>query len=88
MSRPEREQTVRTAKRECRFEGKHEPSAPAQGRKSTSLASILLAVEHKRGRLYMLDMSRYLIEGWDLRSDQLQAQSEETLDLVHKLLKL
>jgi hypothetical protein len=52
-----------------------------------SLAMTLSAIQDKRGTLYMLEMSRYLIEKWDFSSDQLQFQTEDTLDLVAKLLK-
>jgi len=54
---------------------------------TSSLASTLLAIQKRRGTLYMLDMSRCLIEMWDLRCDQLQEQSEETVQLVERMLK-
>jgi hypothetical protein len=54
---------------------------------SGSLADTLSAIQEKRGACYMLEMSRYVIEKWDLGSDQLDAQSGETLELVAKLLK-
>ena len=53
---------------------------------SSSLADTLLAIEQRRGALFMLDMSRCLIEKWDLRCDRLQAQSEETVQLVERIL--
>jgi hypothetical protein len=55
---------------------------------SAGLADILLRIQQKRGALYMLETSRYVIEKWDLRSDQLRAQSDETLALVARLLML
>ena len=58
------------------------------GKNSNSLAETLLAIQKKRGALYMLDTSRCLIEKWDLRSDQLDSQSEETWNLVASLLKV
>jgi hypothetical protein len=61
---------------------------PFEGKNSANLANILLAIQQKRGALYMLEMSRYLLEKWDLRSDQLDGQTDETLNLVSKLLKL
>jgi hypothetical protein len=53
----------------------------------TSLAETLLAIQQKRGALYMVETSRYLIEKWDLRSDQLRAQTDETVSLVDRLLR-
>jgi hypothetical protein len=64
------------------------PFEPIAGMNSASLANTLLAIEQKRGALYMIEMSRYLVEKWDLGSDQLDAQSDETLRLVAKLLRL
>jgi hypothetical protein len=58
-----------------------------EGKNSVGLTDILLAIQEKRGALYMLEVSRFLIEGWDLRSDHLHAQNAETLDLVARLLR-
>jgi hypothetical protein len=63
-----------------------QPLETLEETKSTSLANTLLAIEQRHGTLYMLEMSRYLIEKWDLRCDRLHAQSDDTLKLVHKLL--
>jgi hypothetical protein len=52
------------------------------------LADILLAIEQKRGALYMRQMSGVLIEKWNLHSDRIANQSSDTLDLVARLLKL
>jgi len=52
-----------------------------------SLASTLLAIGQRRGALFMLDSSRWLIETWNLESDRLQEQSEDTIRLVQRLLK-
>ena|SRR5437868_10699486 len=56
--------------------------------RSGSLADILLAIEQKRGALYMRQISGVLIEKWNLRHDSLDNQSSDTLDVVAKLLKL
>jgi hypothetical protein len=56
--------------------------------KSGSLPDMRLAIEQKRGALYMRETSGVLIEKWNLRSDRLDDQSSDTLDLVAKLLKL
>jgi hypothetical protein len=53
-----------------------------------SLADILLAIEQKRGALYMRDTSQVLIESWNLRTDRLDRQSPATLELLAKLLQL
>jgi hypothetical protein len=53
----------------------------------SSLAATLLAIRQRRGALFMLDASRWLIEGWNLASDCLDEQSEETVQLVKRLLK-
>jgi hypothetical protein len=58
-----------------------------QGTKPSTLADTLLAIRQCRGALFMLDNSRWLIESWNLASDQLQAQSEDTIGLVRRLLK-
>jgi hypothetical protein len=52
-----------------------------------TLASTLLAIRQRRGALFMLDSSRWLIEKWNLASDCLDEQSEETIRLVERLLK-
>ena len=56
--------------------------------KSGSLADILLAIEQKRGALYMRQTSGVLIEKWNLHSDRIANQSSDTLNLVARLLKL
>jgi len=63
---------------------------PGEGgpERSGSLADILLAIEQKRGALYMRQMSGVLIEKWNLHSDCLANQSSDTLDVVAGLLKL
>jgi hypothetical protein len=63
-------------------------SAEIGKEKSGSLADILLAIEEKRGALYMREMSGFLIEKWNLNSDRLDNQSSDTLALVARLLKL
>lgn len=62
--------------------------AEAAAEVPVSLANTLWAVQQKRGALYMLETARYLIENWDLQSDQLDAQSDATRELVAKLLKM
>jgi hypothetical protein len=64
-----------------------EPWAPTERAMTSSLADTLLAIQRQRGTLFMLDMSRCLIEKWDLRRDRLQEQSEDTVRLVERLLK-
>ena len=54
---------------------------------TSSLADTLLAIQRRRGALFMLDMSRCLIEKWDLRCDRLQAQSAETVEFVERILR-
>ena len=56
--------------------------------KSGCLRDVLLAIEEKRGALYMREMSGFLIDKWDLHFDRLDMQSDEALDLASKLLKL
>jgi hypothetical protein len=56
--------------------------------RSGSLADVLLAIEQKRGALYMRQMSGFLIEKWNLQSDRLDNQSSDTLSLVARLLNL
>jgi len=56
--------------------------------RSGSLADVLLAIEEKRGALYMRQMSGFLIEKWNLHSDRLDMQSDDALNLVSQLLKL
>jgi hypothetical protein len=53
---------------------------------ATGLANALLAIQERHGVVYMLDLSRYLIEKWDLRSDNLTCQSKETRGFVAKML--
>ena len=53
----------------------------------STLAGTLLAIRQRRGALFMLDSSRWLIERWNLESDGLQEQSEDTIGLVQRLLK-
>jgi hypothetical protein len=52
----------------------------------STLADALLAIRNQRGALFMLDSSRWLIESWNLESDCLREQSEETIRLVQRLL--
>ena len=44
-----------------------------------TLAGTLLAIRQRRGELFMLDSSRWLIERWNLESDRLHEQSEDTV---------
>jgi hypothetical protein len=53
---------------------------------SLTLAATLLAIRQQRGALFMLDTSRCLIERWNLASDCLEEQGEETIKLVKRLL--
>ncbi|HEY7296529.1 MAG TPA: hypothetical protein VH684_01225 [Xanthobacteraceae bacterium] len=63
--------------------------SPETGKaRSGSLADVLLAIEQKRGALYMRQMSGFLIEKWNLHSDRLDNQSGDTLNLVARLLNL
>ena len=62
------------------------PDGIGEGTMPNSLAGTLLAIQQRRGALFMLDTSRSLIENWDLRCDRLQDQSAQTLQLVEKLL--
>ena len=78
-------QSIRTA---CSGLPQTDGSAEAGKEKSGSLADILLAIEQKRGALYMRQMSGILIEKWNLQSDRLDNQSSDALDLVVRLLKL
>ena len=78
-------QSIRTA---C-FGLPETENSPEPGKeRSGSLVDILLAIEEKRGALYMRQMSGFLIEKWNLQSDQLDTQTSDTLDLVARLLKL
>jgi len=78
-------QSIRTA---C-FGLPEAENSPEPGKeRSGSLVDILLAIEEKRGALYMRQMSGFLIEKWNLQSDQLDTQTSDTLDLVARLLKL
>jgi hypothetical protein len=70
-----------------RAQAKLESFAPMATAMTTGLAGTLLAVQQRWGGLFMLDMSRCLIEKWDLRCDRLQAQSEETVQLVERILR-
>jgi hypothetical protein len=56
--------------------------------KRGSLADVLLAIQEKRGALYMRQISGFLIEKWDLSSDRIDLQSSDTLDLVARVLRL
>jgi hypothetical protein len=85
MSRAERAHAVRTSAWTAGV-GLQSFSA-TEAETTSSLADTLLAIEQRRGALFMLDMSRSLIEKWDLRCDRLQGQSEETVRLVEQLLK-
>jgi hypothetical protein len=85
MTSIEAVQSIRTA---CfGFPEAENPPEPGKER-SGSLVDILLAIEEKRGALYMRQMSGFLIEKWNLQSDQLDTQTSDTLDLVARLLKL
>ena len=78
-------QSIRTA---C-FGLPEAENSPEPGKeRSGSLVDILLAIEEKRGALYMRETSGVLVEKWNLRSDRLDNQSSDTLDLVARLLKL
>jgi hypothetical protein len=70
-----------------RFERNVEILNETQPVKPVGLTETLLAIQENRGALYMLDISRSLIEKWDLRFDELDAQSNETRKLVTGLLK-
>jgi len=56
--------------------------------KAGCLRDILLAIEEKRGALYMREMSCFLLDKWDLHFDRLDMQSDDALDLASKLLRL
>jgi len=85
MTSIEAVQSIRTA---C-FGLPEAENSPEPGKeRSGSLVDILLAIEEKRGALYMRQMSGFLIEKWNLQSDQLDTQTSDTLDLVARLLKL
>ena len=58
----------------------------AQATMPSTLVDALLAIRRQRGALFMLDSSRWLIESWNLESDSLREQSEETVRLVQRLL--
>jgi hypothetical protein len=70
------------------FRSHEELFGPFEGANASSLAETLLAIAERRGELFMLEISRHLIERWDLRCDELNAQTDETLHLVAKLLKV
>ena len=85
MTSIEAVQSIRTA---C-FGLPEAENSPEPGKeRSGSLVDILLAIEEKRGALYMRQMSGFLIEKWNLQSDQLDTQTSDTLNLVARLLKL
>jgi hypothetical protein len=85
MTSIEAVQSIRTA---C-FGLPEAENSPEPGKeRSGSLVGILLAIEEKRGALYMRQMSGFLIKKWNLQSDQLDTQTSDTLDLVARLLKL
>ena len=86
MSQAVHVQTARTVQWPLGPEGG--PFGLDEDANSASLVDILLRIQQKRGALYMLETSRYVIEKWDQRSDQLRAQSDETLALVARLLML
>jgi hypothetical protein len=52
----------------------------------STLAGTLLTIKQRRGALFMLDSSRWLIERWNLESDRLHEQSEDTIRFVQRLL--
>jgi hypothetical protein len=54
---------------------------------SESLAATLLAIQERRGHLFMLDVSRHLLEGWDLGSDNLRMQDAKIRLFVSRLLR-
>ena len=85
MTSVESIQSIRTA---CFGLPQTDGSAEGGKEKSGSLADILLAIEQKRGALYMRELSGVLIDKWNLRSDRLDNQSSDTLDLVVRVLKL
>ena len=85
MTSVEAVQSIRTA---CFGMPATENSAESAKERSGSLADVLLAIEHKRGALYMRQMSGFLIEKWNLHIDRLDNQSSDTLDLVARLLNL
>jgi len=81
-------ETIQSIRRAC-FGLPEAGNSPEPGKeRSGSLVDILLAIEEKRGALYMRQMSGFLIEKWNLQSDQLDTQTSDTLDLVARLLKL
>jgi hypothetical protein len=85
MTSIEAVQSIRTA---CFGMPEAENSAETAKERSGSLADVLLAIEQKRGALYMRQMSGFLIEKWNLHIDRLDNQSSDTLDLVARLLNL
>jgi hypothetical protein len=82
-------QTARTqATRRLEWlEAQFDHAAMHQEALPSTLAGTLLAIRQCRGALFMLDNSRWLIERWNLASDRLQEQSEDTISLVRRLLK-
>jgi hypothetical protein len=69
-----------------KFQLKSGRPALNEGIMPSSLAATLLAIRQRRGALFMLDSSRWLIERWNLTSDCLEEQGEETVRLVERLL--
>jgi len=70
-----------------KFQPESEQPALNEATVPSTLAATLLAIRQRRGELFMLDASRWLIEGWNLASDCLHEQSEETVQLVKRLMK-
>jgi hypothetical protein len=70
-----------------KFQPESEEPALNEAPVPSTLAATLLAIRQRRGALFMLDASRWLIESWNLASDCLHEQSEETVQLVKRLLK-
>jgi hypothetical protein len=87
MSSAERVNVAQARRARWPIDAKPETFVSDQAPRSAGLANILLAIEQSRGTLYMLDVSRCLLERWDLRTDQLQAQSDETRRLIDQILK-
>jgi hypothetical protein len=87
MGHAERVHVARATKACWPFDAEPEASIPDEVQRLNGLASVLLAIEQKRGTLYMLDVSRCLLERWNLSTDQLQAQSDETRRLIDNILK-
>src|SRR5262245_57986232 len=87
MSRAPSSDTAPISTAQRPFE-EHIPTlVPVELSRANGLADVLLAIEQRRGTLFMLDVSRHLIEKWNLVVDQLQAQSDETKRFVDAILK-